>query len=197
VNLPADLPDNFGAQFNAARFASSSETSETYPDVVLDPPSDPNYIQKVLANSALVGAEPVPFVPLGWVAQSVPFHQPREQFLTGGRANRPAQIYLQDPKGSGIVRIFAAKNGKPENGPWGNDIALSVRFAGPAIFYLTIGYTAARFECARAIAFAGRVLRPGEDPLPALIAQILTPGPVGVVQAKAAGISAAVTREQT
>jgi hypothetical protein len=192
VNLPADLPAKFGARFNAARFASQSAVSEAYAGVVLDPPSDDHYIAKVLAASPLVSAAAVPIIPLGWEGQQVPFGQPRTRFLSGGRADRPSAIYLTQREVPGALGVFAR-----DDGVWANEIAISVRYAGPAAFDLTVAHSAARFECARAIAFAGRVLGPGEDPLPALIAKIIKPGPVGVIQAKAAGIRADVTRERT
>ena len=196
VNLPADLPDRFGARFNAARFASPSETSEAYPGVVFEPPDDSHFLTKVLppgdAGSPLVYAAAVNVVPLGWEPQSVPFAQPRRRYLSGGRAGAPAALYLQEPGVPGAVAIIAK-----ENGAWGDQISVTVRYAGPAIFDLTISYAGARFESARAIVLAGRVLEPGEDPLPALIAQVLKPGPVGVVQAKAAGIAASVTRDRS
>jgi len=195
VNLPADLPDSFGARFNAARFASQSEETEKYAGVVLDPQSDPSYIDKILAKlngkSPLVYAQRVPSVPLGWEPQVVPFAQPRRRYLSGGRADRPSALYLQQRGVAGAVGIFAR-----EAGAWGNQISITVRFAAPAIFDVTVSHAAARFECARVIAFAGRVLEPGEDPLPALTAEVIKPGPVGVVQAKAAGIHATVTRER-
>jgi hypothetical protein len=194
VNLPADLPDSFGARFNAARFASQSEEAEAYAGIVLDPPKDPHHIVNVLKNTngkSLVRAEPVASVPLGWEPQVVPFAQPRRRYLTGGRADRPSALYLQQRGVAGAIRIFAR-----DPGAWGNQISITVRFAAPAIFDLTVCHAAARFECARMIAFTGRVLKPGEYPLPALTAEVIKPGPVGVVQAKAAGIHAAVTRER-
>ncbi|SED64844.1 hypothetical protein SAMN05519104_4002 [Rhizobiales bacterium GAS188] len=192
VNLPVDLPEKFGARFNAARFASQHAGSETYAGVVLDPPTDDHYIGKVLAASPLVSAKAVPIIPLGWEGQQVPFGQPRSRFLSGGRADRPAAIYLTQREVPGAFGIFAR-----DNGAWGDEIAISARYAGPAAFDLTVAHSAARFECARAIAFAGRVLGSGEDPLPALITKIIKPSPIGVVQAKAGGIRAGVTRERT
>jgi hypothetical protein len=194
VNLPADLPDSFGARFNAARFASQSEEAEAYAGIVLDPQTDPSYIGTVLANpngKSLVRAQWVPSVPLGWEPQVVPFAQPRRRYLTGGRKGRPSALYLQQDGVAGAYGIFAR-----DPGAWGNQISISVRFAAPAIFDLTVSHAAARFECARVIALTGRVLKPGEVPLPALTAEVIKPGPVGAVQAKAAGIHAMVTRER-
>jgi hypothetical protein len=196
VNLPADLPATFGAIFNAARFTSASDTSEKYSGVVLDPPSDPDYLPTLLPKtgglSPLVFAEAVPTVPLGWEAQTLPFAQPRKRFLTGGRADRPAAIYLREPGVAGFIAIKAK-----QFGAWGDEIAVSVRFAGPAMFDLTVSYAGARFECGRQIAFAGSVLADGENALPAMVADIIHPAPVGVVRAKAAGIVAGVTRDRT
>jgi hypothetical protein len=194
VNLPADLPDSFGARFNAARFASQSEEAEAYAGIVLDPQTDPGYIGTVLANTngkSLVRAQWVSSVPLGWEPQVVPFAQPRRRYLTGGRADRPSALYLQQRGVAGAFGVFAR-----DPGAWGNQISITVRFAAPAIFDLTVSHAAARFECARVIALAGRVLKPGEVPLPALTAEVIKPGPVGAVQAKAAGIHATVTRER-
>src|SRR5262249_2336228 len=195
VNLPADLPDVFGARFDTARFASPSADSETYKGIVLDPRSDPNWIDKVLTEnppkSSLVFAKWVANVPLGWEPQTVPFAQPRTRYLSGGRKDRPSALYLQQRSVAGAFGIFA-----DDVGAWGDQIAVSVRYAGPATYDLTVAHAAARFECARQIAFAGRVLKPGEDPFPALTAQAVKPQPVGVVQAKAAGIRASVTRER-
>jgi hypothetical protein len=196
VNLPADLPDQFGARFNAARFASQAETSESYAAVVFEPPDDARYLPNVLpagqAGSPLVYAKTVPVVPLGWEPQTVPFAQPRTRYLSGGRADAPSAIYLQEPGVPGAIGILAKANGA-----WGDQIAVTVRFAGPAMFDVTVAYPGARFESARAIGMAGRVLAPGEDPLPALVAQLIKPGPIGVVQAKAAGIATSATRDRT
>ncbi len=192
VNLPADLPDLFGARFNAARFASPDAQPETYDGVVLDPPSDPQFVKTILAKSALVRAEAVATVPLGWEAQTVPFVQPRRRFLSGGRADRPSAIYLRQHGVGGAIGIFAR-----DNGAWGDEISLTVRYGGPAIFDLTVAHAAARFENARAIAFAGRILAAGESALPNPVGATLKPGPVGVAQAKAAGIRAVVTRERS
>ena len=131
-------------------------------------------------------------MPLGWEPQTVPFAKPRTRYLSGGRANAPSAIYLQEPGVPGAIGIIAK-----QNGAWGDQIAITARFAGPAMFDLTVAYPGARFESARAIALAGRVLASGEDPLPALVAQIIKPGPIGVVQAKAAGIHTSVTRDRT
>jgi hypothetical protein len=198
VNLPADLPDSFGARFNAGRFASKDDNTESYPGIVFDPPKDSNFVVTVLSEAAkapgkkpLVGVEHVTFVPIGWEAHVVPFAQPRRRYLTGGRKDRPSQLFLQQRGIAGAFRIFAR-----ENGAWGNQISITVRFAAPAIFDLTVSHAAARFESARVIAFAGRVLKPGEDALPALTAETVKPGPVGVVQAKAAGIHVSVNRER-
>jgi hypothetical protein len=193
VNLPADLPDIFGARFGAARFASPNGDGEKYDGVVLDPRTDPKCIDRVLTKnpptSPLVFAQWVANVPLGWEAQTVPFAQPRTRYLSGGRKDRPSALYLQQRGVAGAFGIFAR-----DVGAWGDEIAVSVRFAGPATFDLTVSHAAAQFESAVQIAFAGRLLKEGEDALPALSAPAVKPQPIGVVQAKAAGIRASVTR---
>jgi hypothetical protein len=129
--------------------------------------------------------------PLGWDPQPVPFRQPRTRHLTGGRADRPSAIYLQD---SELPRTFFEISAKA-NGDYGDDIAITVQYAGPAAFDITVAYPGARFECGRTIAFWGQIPAGGEPPSPSP-ADMTKPGPVGAVQAKAAGISVAVTRER-
>jgi hypothetical protein len=51
------------------------------------------------------------------------------------------------------------------------------------------------FENACQIVLSGRILKPGEGPLAAHVEDLLQPGPLGVLQAKAAGIQASVTRD--
>lgn len=195
VNLPADLSERFGASFNAASFTSTGGAGATFSPVVFEPETDTDYIVTVLNRAppagakALVRAAMVDRVPLGWEAQLVPFRQPRTRYLSGGRADRPAAIYLQESGVARVIGIFAVNNGAG-----GDQIGVTVRYSGPALFELTVSYSGARFESARAIAYSGRVLAGGEDPLPALTADAGKPGPVGVVQAKAAGIRAAITR---
>lgn len=189
VNLPADLPASFGARFNAARFATDDSTSETYANVVLDPPSDDHYVGQVLGASKLVSARAVASVPLGWDPQPVPFRQPRTRRLTGGRADRPSALYLED---SGLPGTFFEISANAA-GQYGDDIAITVRYAGPAAFDITVAYPGARFECAREIALWGGIPAGGGPPAPA---GPTGPGTVGAVQAKAAGIGVAITRER-
>jgi hypothetical protein len=199
VNLPADLPENFGGHFNQARFALPGEAPEVYSSVVMEPPNDKDYIttrinQSSSANpkSTLVTATLVDHVPLGWDPLLIPFHHPRSQPLTGGTDTDPAAIYLAEAEVPGFIELKALAPGK-----WGNTIEVTARKASPGRFDVTIGYQAARFENARQVVFAGRILAPGEDPLPALTDEVLKPRPVGIVQGKAAGVLANVTRDRT
>jgi hypothetical protein len=80
-------------------------------------------------------------------------------------------------------------------GEYGNDVAITVRYAGPAAFDITVAYPGARFECGREIALWGRIPADGEPPAPTP-ADMIGPGPVGAMQAKAAGIGVAVTRDR-
>jgi hypothetical protein len=191
VNLPADLPPQFGARFNDAHFGSKNPDSETFKGLVLDPPNDTQYVATVLSkagnHSALVYAQAVAAVPIGWEGQSVPFGQPRRRQLTGGNTQRAAALYLQEHGVPGAVAIFARSPGLH-----GNDVSVSVRYANPGVFDIDVNFAPARFECARAIAYAGRIFSADEDPIPTG-----APVPIGVVQAKAAGIHTAVTRERT
>jgi hypothetical protein len=189
VNLPADLPDEFGARFGRGRFATAGATPETYDGVVFDPAADADSIPNRV-KSALVTVDHVDNVPIGFEGYVMPFQQPRERFLANGTATAPAQLFLTENGVAGYYRLTAVSTGT-----WGNAIAVTARNAGPARFDLTIGFDGARFENGRITALAGRIIAPSDDPLPALTAQILTPRPVGVLQAKAAGVRAGVSRD--
>jgi hypothetical protein len=191
VNLPEDLPEKFGARFDRARFGREGQAPEVYENVVTEPEDDGDFILKRLEASSLVQASRVERVPIGFVAQAMPFHRPRHRALTGGTDTKAAAIYITEP---GVPGVFELKAIQP--GVWGNTIDVSARKASPARFQITIGYQGARFENARETVFAGRILRPGEDPLPTLTDRVLEPRPVGVLQGKAAGILARVTRDR-
>jgi hypothetical protein len=195
VNLPADLDEAFGARFNGGRFGLASGSPEQYNGVITEPASDPDYIVKrINAKSTLVKASacPGPTSPPGFEAVTIPFLHPRSHKLTGGSVTEFARIFLAESGVSGLIELQAR-----EKGPWGNTIAITARQAGPARFDVTVGYVGLHFENARQIALAGRILRPNEDPLSQVAAQILKPGTVGVLQAKAAGVRADVTRDRT
>jgi hypothetical protein len=189
VNLPADLPARFGGRFNQVRLGSGR--AESYPGAVSEPPEDPDYLV-TLINQGKEGDTPVPasnlveaavrpFVPLGWQAQTMPFRKPR--YLTLGDDRNAARIYLNEKGVDGVIEIRANQAGS-----WGNEITVSARQAGPATFDVAIAYAGARFENARMAAA-------GKQP-PALARELLKPGPIGVLQAKAAGVEAAITRDR-
>ncbi|MBK8985283.1 MAG: hypothetical protein IPM39_04250 [Chloroflexi bacterium] len=183
VRLPADLPERFGGRFNQARFGQGKGRPEVYETAVTDPPNDDLYIVKLLnTRSALVEAQIVPRVPLGWTAVPMPFRDPH--YLTLGSPANPAQIYLTDVGIDGFLRIQAR-----EPGAFGNNIAIAARSSGPAMFDFSVIYEGVPFENARQTVL-GR-------PLSALTTDSLEPGPVGVLQAKAAGVSVRVIRERT
>ncbi len=192
VNLPADLPEPFGGRFDQARFGQSGDEVELYDGVVTEPVGDPDHIVARLAQSKLVEARIVPRVLIGFEAATMPFRRPRERTLSGGSEGEPARLYVAEKDVPGAVEVRAR-----EPGEWGNAIAVTARKSGPARFDVTVRYQAARFENARQVALAGRILKPGEEPLPALAEDLLKPGPVGVVHAKAAGVHADVTRDRT
>ena len=192
VNLPADLPERFGARFDQARFGGAGDAPEPYPGVVMEPPGDPDFAKdRINSTSSLVKAAIVPRVPIGWSPVFVPFRHPRAQKLTGGTDSGRAALYIGEQGVPGFLALIAQ-----QPGTWGNSIEVTARKASPARFDLTIGYSAARFESARETALAGAIVPPGSDPLPALTAQALEPRPVGVLQGKAAGVLAAVTRDR-
>jgi hypothetical protein len=190
VNLPADLSEQFGGRFNQARFGRAGETPEMHDGVVTEPPDDPDHlVARVNAGSTLVEARIVQRVPIGFEAAPVPLRKPRTRTLSGGTDGEPARLYLAEKDVPGFIELRARRPGA-----WGNAIAVSVRKVGPARFDVTVGYQGARFENARQVALVGRILKPGEEPLPALAEDLLAPGPAGVLQAKAAGVHADVTR---
>ena len=188
VNLPADLPERFGGRFNLARFAHAGEKpdeGEQFHGVVTEPDSDPDYLKTRINTgpnpSKLVRAEVVARVPIGFEAATMPFRKPRS--LTLGTETEPAKIYLAEKDVSGFIELSARSAGS-----WGNSIQVVARKAGPAFFDVTIKFLGARFENARLVAMGG------ED-LPASVEEMLKPSPMGILQAKAAGVRAAVTRD--
>ena len=191
VNLPDDLPKRFGGRFNESRFSHSNESAELYPNTVTEPKDDDMFLVSLIENgntdaglaaSLLVNAEVVDFVPLGWAAVSIPLRKP--SFLTLGTASAPAKIYLTEEGLDGFIEIRAR-----EAGPWGNEIAITSRLCGPAIYEFAVHFQSARFENARQTVL-GR-------PLAVLTNESLKPGPVGILQAKATGIQADVSRDRT
>ena len=218
VNLPADLPARFGARFNEARFGQrpgdgGEPKAEVYTGVVAEPNDDPDYIVDRIngtkdpkAASKLVRANRVDRVPLGWEAVRMPFREPR--FLTKGRKDVNACIYLAVDQFKGYINISAQETGK-----YGNEIAVTARQAGVGMYDVSIIYGGARFENACSVVrgdgkgigqrtckkakqeVGGKATQ--DDGLPALIKDLLKPGTIGILQAKAAGTSADVTRNRT
>lgn len=188
LNLPADLPERFGARFDQSRFARgrTEDEAELYAGVVTEPPTDPDYIiARINAASTLVRVEPEPVarVPIGFAAVTVPFRRPVN--LKGGAEGETARVYLAEKDVPGFIAVFAS-----EPGAWGNSVTIAARKSAPARFDVTINFLGARFENARRIVLGG-------DELPSLGEEVTKPGPVGVLQAKAAGVLARVTRERT
>lgn len=188
LNLPADLPERFGGRFDQARFARgrSEDEAELFAGVVTEPAGDPDYIiERVNAASTLVevSPEPVARVPIGFAAVAIPFRRPVK--LKGGAEGERARIYLAEKDVPGFIEVLAAAEGA-----WGNSVTVAARKSGPARFDVTINFLGARFENARRVVLGG-------DELPTLGEEILRPGPVGILQAKAAGVRARVTRDRT
>ena len=185
VNLPANLPASFGGRFNLGRFARSGQAPEQYRGVVTEPASDPHHITKAVAGkSTLISADLFPGSqpPLGWAALAIPLRG--RQTLTGGTRDLPAQLYLREEEGTALIRISARAAGV-----WGNDIGITVRKAGPARFNLMVDYEGARFENARLVVLGQSTT--------SLVDELLQPGPLTILRAKAAGIKAQVTRDRS
>jgi hypothetical protein len=186
VNLPADLPARFGARFNEARFSQEKDKPELYLEAVTEKTGDEKFdrahylVTLINERSHLVQAESVTAVPLGGKTVEIPFRKP--QRLTLGTKDKPAQIYLSEKGVSGYIKLQARKAGT-----WGQDITVSARPSGPAMYDIAIAYTASRFENARQVALG--------SPQPALTQEILKPTLIGVLQAKAAGAEVDVTRD--
>lgn len=179
VHLPADLAAKFGGRFDEVRFASAEP--EVLSDAVFEPPDDPRHLAHLLADSRFVEAAVVPRVPLGFQGVEPPFRKPLR--LTLGDPEEPARMFLTPEGLDGALEIRAR-----EPGVWGEEIAVAARRVAPARFEVSVQYQGAVFENARQ-AVRG-------DPLPSLAEKILAPGAVGVLQAKAAGVRARVTRER-
>lgn len=190
VNLPTDLPEKFGVKFNQGRFSQEKDKPELYQQVVMEKTEDDKYNSEHWlvslignedkANSNLVIAEFVERLPLGFKEEKIPFRKPKR--LTLGNKNQAAQIYLQEAGVDGFIKLQAK-----EFGAWGNDIAVSVRSSGSAMYDVTISYKASRFENARQVVLG--------DELPAITEDLLKPGAIGILQAKAAGVRVEVSRD--
>jgi hypothetical protein len=193
VNLPEELPARFGGRFNEARFGTGLETPELFPGVVTEPQDDERSFEKLaekgladeegntlVEESHLVRAGHVARVPIGFEAVKMPFRKP--QPLRLGTDTQPARIFLTEEGMEGFLAIRAG-----EAGTWGNEIAVVARPAGPGRWDITIHYPGARFENARQTVLGA--------PLPPLAQDLLKPGPIGILQAKAAGVEARVTRD--
>lgn len=208
LRLPAVLPDYFGARLDDGRLGIGAPPPppggpvdpnagrEAYGGVVTEPAEDPDYFVTRLAASGLVSVSVVPRAPIGWRAIPIPFRRPRVLRLSGGRDDRPARIYITDPDVPVVFEVLAkgGGGGAAAAGAWGNLIEIGV---GPWVpddgvpgvdppvpgrFLVTVGYAGARVEGARESARGG-----GSAPPPA---------PVGVLDARAAGVAARVIRER-
>jgi hypothetical protein len=180
VNLPADLPPRFGGRFDEARFSQEKDSPELYERAVAEPVDDERFLVKLLEKSNFVKATVVSSLELGWSPVHLPFRKP--QFLTLGGPSRAARLYLTEDGLAGFIKLEAK-----EEGTWGNDIAVSARLVGPAIYDVSVIYRGARFEQARSIVFGA---------VKETINEFLQPGPIGVLQAKAAGVRANITRDR-
>ena len=192
VNLPADLPPDLGARFDLSRFGSAGDQSELFEGFVTEPTSDNQHpLQRIGKDkSRLVKASVVQRVEIGFQPVSLPFRHPRTRTLRGGTASEPARLYLKDDDVADLIKLEAC-----EPGDAGNAIAVTVTKVDPAHFDMTISYQGGLFESARLVALIGQS---GVAPtLPASAADLLKPGPVGVLHAKAAGVHIAVTRDRT
>jgi hypothetical protein len=202
LRLPAELPLRFGGRFDEARFASATPpapspagdvtaagTEQPQPVLLFDkavssPPSDKDLLKTRLndLDTLAFADDSDGSVPIGFLAAKLPFRKPR--YLTGGTAAGPARLYIREEGFPNLIRIQAL-----ESGEYGNRIAVSTRPDGPGRFEYTILFDGDRFESARSL-----VLGPPVDPL---AQELLKPGTLGILQAKAAGVRVRVIRERT
>ena len=137
----------------------------------------------------------------------MPFRKP--EFLTLGAEDAPARLYMAEEGIDGFIKLEAR-----EAGTWGNEIAVTARSSGPAMYDVAIIYQGSLFENARQVALGKGPLSPAprcqkgkkasatqqvplDRDLPTLIQDLLQPGPIGVLQAKAAGVQADISRDRT
>jgi hypothetical protein len=183
VNLPADLDERFGGRFNQGFYGSQKNPVESFDGVVAQPGGDANNLVKRVAAlpspSRMVTAKPVDRIPLGWSPVALPFRKP--QALTRNSPDNMARIYLTEEGLSGAIELTAKLPGA-----WGDHITLSARPSGPAIYDVALFFKGARYESARQLV---------RGPLPALGIDLAKPAPIGILQAKAAGVLAGVTRD--
>ncbi len=200
LRLPAELPTVFGGRFNEARFGIGVEEREVeieevdgpptkttalvnrraaFPGVVFAPESDQLHVARTMdPDHPLVEVATVRTnVPLGFVAQQAPFRAPRHLAL--GELDGRARLFLTEAGSDELVELIA-----PEAGASGTRLFVSARPDGPGRYLLEIGFDADRFECGRAL-----VLGPPEG--------AATRAAPGILQAKAAGVRARVTRAGT
>ncbi|QTE27769.1 hypothetical protein [Pengzhenrongella sicca] len=181
VSLPRELDVRFGVELGQARFGAAEP--ELLPGVVTEPLTDDQHVvTRINTGSRLIEARLAPAVPIGWAPVALPFRDPAP--LTLGRPDAEARLYVSGPGlAPGFLELRAA-----EVGAYGNEITVTARVAGPAIYDLEVRLPGGRFENARAVVFG--------PPLPTLADDLLAPRPVGVGTAKAAGIRAHVTRDR-
>ena len=147
-----------------------------------EPTDDPHDIARLAREgSKHVTGRHVDTVPLGWSPLTLPFRRPER--LTIGAPSLPAALYLREVGVPGFVELVSRRSG-----PEGAEVSVTARATGPASFDFEIGVAPARFESARE-AVSGRPLSASTD-------EHLVPGPIGVLEAKAAGIQATVLRER-
>lgn len=172
LELPADLPPQFGGRYGVARYAASRRDesgnpapdgqipenvrrSYTYFDAIFDQPEDPQALDEQIKHQPGPVLARVELIPdAGVPIYAVPFKTDRP--LVGGDATNAARCYLTQPGVEGVVELKAR-----EPGEWGNLIRVSAPESEvPGAFNVTILYTGqevyenARQKVAEQVAFA-------------------------------------------
>jgi hypothetical protein len=168
LQLPSDLPPQFGGRFNEARYAHGPKVEHLeYPGTIFDLPEDERALDEQIKRrpgmvKAAVTLEANGTTPI----YDVPFNDDRALF--GGSRVTPAHCYLRQPGVLGVVELIAK-----EPGEWGNAIVVSAPDAdSPGAFDVRLRYT-------------------GEDVYENAVPKVQAQ----VVLARAAGVLGVVTRK--
>ncbi len=155
LQLPADLPPQFGGRFNSARFGHAEGTRVIYLEAIFDLPEDPKALDeqvKARPTMVTVGVRLTPDE--GVPIYDVPFKE--EKPLMGGSPTTVARAYLRQPGVPGVTEVRAR-----DVGTWGNLVVVSApESATPGAFDVAFRYTGrdvfenARPKVAAQLAFA-------------------------------------------
>jgi hypothetical protein len=138
LQIPSDLPPQFGGRFNQMRFAQGNGSDRVYPAVIFDELLDETSIIKQLENHPGIlkaGVQTEESLETGTPVYQVPFREFKP--LVKGSNTEAARAYLLYNPDFGYIEL----NTK-DPGTWGNEVFISVPEAKePGTFDLEIRYT--------------------------------------------------------